>query len=212
MQMERQSVLERLERLERQNRVLKGAGLLLVLGICGACLLGPAGGDGIIEATAFVLLDESGNELARLGGLSPERRAPADSTGVGESWGLMLADGRGGTAAVLGMQRNGPVLSLEGEEDQTAHLSSNGIAILGGGGAGIGVHVQGEWPVLRFSKETANSHITMGLLGSSGPEPYAGSLCAVCAEPAPGASSEGQRGVLVIAASSAADAEEKAHE
>ena len=87
MQMERQSVLERLERLERQNRVLKGAGLLLVLGICAACLLGSAGGDGIIEARAFVLRDESGNELARLGELSPDRGTTGDSPGVGESSG-----------------------------------------------------------------------------------------------------------------------------
>jgi len=207
MQMERQSVLERLERLERQNRVLKGAGLLLVLGICAACLLGSAGGDGTIEARAFVLRDESGQELARLGELSPERGASGDAAGVGESWGLMLADGRGGTAAVLGMQRNGPVLSLAGDESQVARLSSGGIDILGEGGAGVGVLVQGEWPVLRFSKEGAHSHITMGLLGSSGPEPYAGSLCAVCADPAPGASSEGPRGVLVIASSSTVSAE-----
>jgi hypothetical protein len=209
MQMERLSVVERLERLERQNRVLKGAGLLLALGLCAACLLGPAAGGGTLEATAFVLRDGAGNELARLGPLSPGPDAAGDP---GESWGLTLADGRGGAAAVLGMERGGPVLSLAGSETEKALLSASGISIVGEGGAGIGAHVQGEWPVLRFSKERAHSHITMGLLGSFGPEPYVGGLCAVCADPVPGASSAGRRGFLVIAASSTAAAEGEAPE
>jgi hypothetical protein len=109
--------------------------------------------------------------------------------------------------ALFGVEFDDPVLSLGGGEAGSTLMTPDGVAVLGEKESGIGMHVLGEWPVLRFSKEQSQSQITMGLLGGPEPDGFAANLCAVCAPASSEATPTGRRGVLVIAATAASASE-----
>ena len=59
---------QRMDRLERHNRRLKLAGLLMLMGVTAVIVMGQAGSTKprILVAEAFVLQDQSGKERGRL--------------------------------------------------------------------------------------------------------------------------------------------------
>jgi hypothetical protein len=63
---ETRNLIERVERLERQNRSLKRVGLSLLLLLSAIGLMGQAQKNKKVEAERFVLLDEQGRERADL--------------------------------------------------------------------------------------------------------------------------------------------------
>ncbi len=98
------TLIERLDRLERENRRLKIAGAILLLVVAAGGAMGqvlPKAVPKVVEAERFVLRDTKGKILATLG---------AEASGL---LALVLYDQNGKARAVLGVVADGrPVLSL----------------------------------------------------------------------------------------------------
>lgn len=100
-----QTLVQRLERVERENHLWKRTGAFVLAGIAGVLLLGqaaPTKGPKQITAERFVLLDASGNPRATLG------------MGLRETVRLALTDKNGNTRVMLG---TGPI------DDREARLN-----------------------------------------------------------------------------------------
>jgi hypothetical protein len=104
-------VLERLERLEKQNRRLKSAAALFMIFTCSLVLMSAAGHKGrTVEARQVVLKDDEGNTRAILG---------MRSAGPG----LTLYDANGDKVqALLAVLQTGPVLGLYDADGTTRVL------------------------------------------------------------------------------------------
>lgn len=109
--LEIQAVLERLERLEKQNRGLKRAAALFMILVSSLILMSAAWRKGhTVEATQIVLKDEEGNKRAVLG---------MRSAGPG----LTLYDAEGDKVqALLTVLQTGPVLGLYDADGTTRVL------------------------------------------------------------------------------------------
>ena len=97
------TITQRLEKLERQNRRLKFAGIVLLLVIGSAALMAakPAGPAGTtVQATKFVLMDSAGKEVAILGMDTKDRPGLSimDSSGKERAW-LGFWGGTGSTTS-----------------------------------------------------------------------------------------------------------------
>ncbi len=95
-----QAVFERLKKLERHNRRLKGAGLLSLVLVSGIVLMGQATPKSrTVEANEFILSDSNGRRRAIL-------------SLVGEAAALALSDEKGITRALLVVDKNGASFNL----------------------------------------------------------------------------------------------------
>ncbi len=115
------SMLERLEVLERQNRRLRRAGLVVMVLAGAALLIGQAQPKWKVEAKRFVLKDASGSVRAELGiaehgpllafyDANGTRRAVL---GIAEKGpGLFIFDTTEKRRAALGVADQGPVIAL----------------------------------------------------------------------------------------------------
>jgi hypothetical protein len=106
--------MERLARVEKQNRWLVGGGLALVLSCASVLLTAQKPVPQTIESQGFVLKDAAGQVRAELHmtGSGPELRL-CDSQGRGKS----------NTLALIGADENGPSLDLFTKEGGLAGLS-----------------------------------------------------------------------------------------
>jgi len=132
----------RVERLERENRRLKGAGTAVVLGLVAVFLMGQAVPTRpTIEAQRFVLKDKGGKIRAALG------EGSAD-----EPLGLVLYDKNQKLRAALGLRvdDSSPTLQLVDERvPGWAELHPAGLTITGKGSASIGLSDESS-PTLRL--------------------------------------------------------------
>ncbi len=95
------AILKRMERLERENRTIKGAALLLMLTAGAILLMGQAPRSRKIEASEFVLLDSAGKSRGELA-MAPDGTPQ-----------LVLYDAKGKSRASLGVSdSDGPSLLL----------------------------------------------------------------------------------------------------
>lgn len=117
------TLVQRLERLERENRGLKGAGLLVLIALLSVAVMGqsPLTGPPLIEAQAFYVRDAAGKVRVMLGadGLSildanaaPRVRLSSSTSEGAAVAGLSVLDGAGKQRSFLGMQADTPALSL----------------------------------------------------------------------------------------------------
>ncbi len=122
------SVLERLEKLERQNRGLKRAGLIVMVLAAATLLIGQAALQWKVEAQSFVLKDENGKVRAELGmaghgpllALYDEDGAQRAVFGIAERGpGLFFLDSTQRRRAAFGVVGKGPVLILFDEDGKT---------------------------------------------------------------------------------------------
>ena len=64
-------IIARLERVEKENRRLKGVGIVLLLGVCAVVLMGQAQAGRTVEAERFILRDQDGKMRAELSAENP---------------------------------------------------------------------------------------------------------------------------------------------
>jgi len=131
---------ERIERLERENRRLRHAGFLLLLGCASVFLMGQAKAPKAgtlnvakaLEAGKFVLKDGRGQKRAELGLFADRPALVIYETGekallsLGaepEGAGLTLYEGNTGKAAAFSVTENGPLMSLYGAGIKRLNLS-----------------------------------------------------------------------------------------
>ena len=118
-----QSVLERLEKLERQNRWLKRLGVLGFLVACAVLLMAQTKPQNVhfekVEARQFVLRDAAGRARAYLD-------AQDSPTGVA---GLTLYGGDGKLRAALTLQGNEPSVVFYDARGPRAGFSASGLTI-----------------------------------------------------------------------------------
>lgn len=136
-------VARRLERLERENRRLKGAGTALVLGLVAILLMGQALPKGrTVEAEKFVLKDKAGKIRAVLG------EGPDDERG------LIVYDQNQRPRAMVAMDQNDePMVRLVNEAgvDRVFLYPSIGVRVQGDGpSASLGVPYGNE-PTLQLT-------------------------------------------------------------
>jgi len=117
------NMLQRLGRLERENRRLKISGAILLLALAAVGAMGqglPKAVPKVVEAERFVLRDTRGKILATLG---------TEAAGL---LALVLSDQNGKTRAGLGVGTSGPSLVLrdENSKDRAAlgHTALEGTA------------------------------------------------------------------------------------
>ena len=148
---ELQAVVERLERIEKQNRILRRVGLALLLLPLALLVMGQARQPRTVEAEKFVLVDSSGKTWAALqvgqtepysiGGMKVPEGVTAKLSFFGPngeermvlgvssmSAGLHLNDTAGKpTALIANMGRDTPIVQLvQGENLLTATVGNNG--------------------------------------------------------------------------------------
>ncbi len=104
------NLTDRLDRLERSNRHLKGAVALLSLAFAALVAVGWTSPDGTVEATKFVLRDTDGQERAVL--------HVREIVGQGDSPTLEMSSADGKSLMFLGIDPNGPpaLRFLDGNE------------------------------------------------------------------------------------------------
>ena len=116
-------VMNRLERLEKQNRRFKQMGALALILISSVLLMGQAAPKNIVEADEFILRDANGNTRAnldvagnvpklRLYDANQEVRAMLDANPGPSGPGLTLFDANGKPRASLFVTAKGPGISL----------------------------------------------------------------------------------------------------
>ena len=136
------ALARRVDRLERENQRLKGAGAAVVLGIVAVFLMGQAAPNTpTIEAQRFVLKDKGGKIRAVLGEGS-----------AAEPLGLVLYDKNQKLRAALGLRvdDSSPILQLVDERvPGWAELHPAGLTITGKGSASIGLSDDSS-PTLRL--------------------------------------------------------------
>jgi hypothetical protein len=88
-------LVQRLDRLERENRRLKGAGLLAVAGLAGLLLMGQARPVRTIEAEQLIIKNQFGQQVIWMG---------ADRNGLPD---IMLSDMEGWGRISLSLSPNG---------------------------------------------------------------------------------------------------------
>jgi hypothetical protein len=105
---ELQTFRKRLGRVEKENRLMKRTGLVLLSLVALAVVMGQARPNRTVEATAFVLKDDSGIVRAKLF-VDPLRQGPSlslyDSSGVAR---VTLAQGDKGSSAGLFLYNDPP--------------------------------------------------------------------------------------------------------
>ena len=116
------TVVERLEKLERQNRRMKQVGAAVLVLVAAMLLMGQASPNRTVEANEFVLKDANGKMQARLGltanapGLTlyeADGEVIRTFLGVGaDGPGLYLADAGGKVRAMLSVKADEPSLVL----------------------------------------------------------------------------------------------------
>lgn len=106
MNPELQAVVERLEKVEKENRILKRFCLAILLMLGAAVVMGQARPVRIVEAESFVLKDSAGQVRARLAVDAP-----------GKPMLSFLGDGRV-QAALVGGDEPGLTLNRNGSDDQ----------------------------------------------------------------------------------------------
>lgn len=137
MMPELQTIMERLVKVEKENRRLKRTGLAVLLIVGVGLLMGQALPKGKIEGSGFILKDTAGNVRAELGisgdgshlwlyGANPKNIGVSIvSGGVGPANGgsLSLSGGDGSIRALLHATGDGAVLNLFGTDAESrAHL------------------------------------------------------------------------------------------
>jgi hypothetical protein len=122
------SVLERLEKLERQNRRFKRAGLVVMLLAGATLLIGQAKSQWKAEAEMFILKDAEGKVRAELGmAVHGPHLAFYDAAGtrravlgiVQKGPGLFFLDTTQKRRVAIGVVEKGPVLLLFDEDGNT---------------------------------------------------------------------------------------------
>ncbi len=112
-----QAILERLEKLERQNRRMKRAGIVVLVLLSVVVLMAQATTHQVLTAKMFILVDANG-----------KTRASLDM--VGGAPGLSLYDAKGN--AFLSTSADGPYLLMneaDGKQGHVMHLSSDSILL-----------------------------------------------------------------------------------
>ena len=143
------AVVARLEKVERQNRRLRRAGIAVLVLAAAGLLMGQATPKArIVEAEGFFLKDEKGNIRALLG---------VNKVGPGlEGPGLGLFDEKGKLRALLAVGKEGPGLALFDKDDKPR--------------IGLGIMVK-DVPVLYLSDENGKVRARLGV-NKAGPELY----------------------------------------
>ena len=115
------AVVERLEKLEKQNRRLKQAGAVALILAAAVLLMGQASPNRTVEANRFVLTDRSGNEqgvlMLKPSGpsfmlLDPNSLATAELSIRGHNPDLILLDANGKVRFTLNAGLDGAELAL----------------------------------------------------------------------------------------------------
>jgi hypothetical protein len=178
---EMQQVMDRLARVERQNRWLVRGGLALVFA-CGSVLLmaqNPIART--IEAQAFVLKDATGKVRAELHmtDTGPELALYSDSQSTAEvhlgaiknvGWGLGVLGDQAEGIAILRVDRNGPGLGLtKGQDSAVVNVGKGGSSLvlggLGEGEAHVNLNLDKDGPSLRLrSAGKDNTHALLSVL------------------------------------------------
>jgi len=117
--MNEQSLVARVNRLERENRRMKLVGILVLLGVAAVMVMGQAGSgkQRIVTAEKFVLQDEGGKERGLLF---------ANPDGIA---GLMLSDSKGNPRFMAAVKPDGDTsLNIFGDRKNRMALGANGIA------------------------------------------------------------------------------------
>ena len=121
---ESDSLIQRVERLERQNRQLKMAGLGIVLGMATFLLMGAASTAKTVEAKKIVVLDRHGRARITIG--TPAFAGAAIATNPDDPV-IWLTDDKGADRAMLA---NDGLSFANGKAGPTVRLSSdpNGLS------------------------------------------------------------------------------------
>ena len=117
------SIVERLEALEKQNRLMKRIGAAVIVIAVSMLLMGQAAATRTVEANAFILKDRAGKVRAEWS---------FSSSGQPE---LFMRDAKGQERVVLGLNYYGQpdisVFDANGKERITVDMSSDGQPELG---------------------------------------------------------------------------------
>jgi hypothetical protein len=158
------NLLARVQKMERENRVLKLGGLVVLLAVAAVIAMGQAATKRTIVADEFILKDSAGNKRATLG---LDRGEPAltlfDATGHDRAWlgteGIVLSDSNGTDRVVLGSSTAVSYESVEGKyriTDQGPGLVLSGadkktIVEVGGMSDGGSLLLYGQNPALTLT-------------------------------------------------------------
>ena len=122
-----QAVVERLEKLENQNRRLKQAGAVALIIAAAILLMGQASPNRTVEANEFILKDSSGTVRGRFSTYEQNTHLRLyDANEKPRLWlhvgGLVLWDNDGKARAALSMNEEETILDLVGTNGSGAHL------------------------------------------------------------------------------------------
>ncbi len=153
-----QSLVARIERLEKQNRFFKGGGLAVLLSVAALVLMGQARPNRTVEAEKFTLRDSRGQVRATLGIESEDR--PTLSLYDAKGWPLV---------SLAGEEYPFLVLSRAGSKEEVMLLATKdlyGLAIYGEPkgakrGTRIGLAVVKGVPALSLYDENANERASI---------------------------------------------------
>ncbi len=107
-----ETLVQRLDRLEREDRRLKGVGLMVLIGIVALVLMGqatPSKVEKLVEAEKFVLRDEKGKIRATLA-IAADGVVSLSLAGTAEKPGAVLAAARDGASTLILYNKDGNVL------------------------------------------------------------------------------------------------------
>jgi len=128
-----QSIIQRLQRVERQNRQLKCACLLIATLICSLLLMGQARPNRVIEAEKFVLKDETGLVRAQIGTFEGNAVFTLWGPKGSKTKGTMAEIGAGPTGSFMYLfdeQANGLMLSALSGNESLKISDKNGSDLL----------------------------------------------------------------------------------
>ncbi len=151
-----QAVLERLDRLEGQNRWLKRGATVVLLMLSTLALTAQRSTNKAVEANEFILTDEHG-------------RTRADLNVVGGAPGLTIYDTRGKARAILALGKDGPFLLLNAaDRSKDLSLSSDSLVINRNGVIEAILEAADDGPTLRLT-DSRGFHSILGMAGTERP-------------------------------------------
>ncbi len=136
-----EDVLDRLTKLEKQNRRFKLLGVAALVGVTLLLVMGQAPAKKIVEANEFVLKDDGGNIRARLfitEKTTTNMPLPGTTTPISVTWNpkatLALYDNKGQTRALLD---DGSITFENSGGKLNAQLGHSAVLVAGDGDSGV---------------------------------------------------------------------------